>query len=142
MDLPGEPQIRWILRTTAALLQQGAEPVRGLVLPTSTFFPDAFDGSPDAVGALMKRIQEHAGLSDLRVELGIVSPEADEIKVGGCSSGACGGAGPIGGKLDRVSQVDEGLYAVMVAAGEVRNPAVLTTALVRATSFMFMKEAG
>src|SRR6188768_2045331 len=105
MDLPREPQIRWILRTTAALLQQGAEPVRGLVLPNGTFFPDAFDGSPGAVAALMKRMQEHAGLSDLRVELGIVSPEADALKVGGCSTGACGGPGAIEGKLERVSQV-------------------------------------
>ena len=44
--------------------------------------PDAFDGSPGSVTALMKRMQEHAGLSDLRVELGIVSPEGDALKVG------------------------------------------------------------
>ncbi len=59
MDLPDEPQIRWILRTTAALLQHGAEPVRGLVQPTVEFFPDAFDGSPKTVAALMLRVQEH-----------------------------------------------------------------------------------
>lgn len=144
MDLPAEPQIRWILRTTAALLSFGAEPVRGLVLPTAAFFPDHFDGSPPAVAAILRRVQEHAGLSDLRVELGIVSPEGEAEKAGGCSSGACGpgGGGAIGAKLDRVSRVDEGLYAVMVGAGEVKHPAVLTTALVRATSFMFLTEAG
>lgn len=144
MDLPAEPQIRWILRTAATLLSFGAEPVRGLVLPTAAFFPDRFDGSPPAVAAILRRIQEHAGLSDLRVELGIVSPEGEAEKVGGCSSGACGpgGGGAIGAKLDRVSRVDDGLYAVMVGAGEVKHPAVLTTALVRATSFMFLTEAG
>jgi hypothetical protein len=144
MDLPGEPQIRWILRTAASLLSLGAEPVRGLVLPTAAFFPDRFDGSPPAVAAILRRIQEHAGLSDLRVELGIVSPEGEAEKIGGCGSGACGpgGAGAGGAKLDRVSRVDDGLYAVMVGAGEVKHPAVLTTALVRATSFMFLTEAG
>lgn len=115
--------------------------MRGLVQPTGAYFPDAFDGSPPAVAALMRRMQEHAGLSDLRVELGIVSPEGEAQKVG-CSSGACGGSGSLNTKLDRVSRVDDGLYAVMVGAGEVRTPAVLTTALVRATTFMFMTEAG
>lgn len=141
MDLPSEHQIRWILRTTASLLQHGAEPVRGLIQPTAAFFPDAFDGSPPAVAALMRRVQEHAGLSDLRVELGIVSPEGEAQKVS-CSSGACGGTGMIEAKLDRVSKVDDGLYAVMVGAGEVRSATVLTTALARATTFMFMTESG
>ena len=61
MDLPAEPQLRWILSRTATLLEQGAEPVRGLVLPTGEFFPDRFDASPKAVATLMTRVQDHAG---------------------------------------------------------------------------------
>lgn len=141
MDFPADPQVRWILRTTAALLELGAEPVSGLVLPTVEFFPDRFDGSPGAVAALARTVQEHAGLGDLGVELGIVTPEGEAVSVS-CSSGACGGMGKLDTKLDRVARVGEGQYRVMLGAGEMKHPVVLTTALVRATSFMFLTEAG
>ncbi|HTN84121.1 MAG TPA: hypothetical protein VL242_10560 [Sorangium sp.] len=139
MDLPEESQIRWILRTTAALLQHGAEPVRGLVQPTAEFFPDPFDGSPKTVAALMLRVQEHAGLQDLPVELAVVTPEGQASTVS-CSSGACGGVA-LDTKLERVARRDEGGYRVAISAGELRNPTVLTMAFVRAVSFMFLSEA-
>ncbi|AUX40864.1 hypothetical protein SOCE26_022660 [Sorangium cellulosum] len=139
MDLPDEPQIRWILRTTAALLQHSAEPVHGLVQPTAEFFPDPYDGSPSTVAALMTRVQEHAGLQDLQVELAVVTPEG-EARTVSCSSGACGGAA-LDTKLDRVARLGDGSYRVAVAAGELRNPTVLTTAFVRAVSFMFLTES-
>src|SRR5947209_7086142 len=88
MDLPGETQIRWILRATARLLSEGAEPVRGLVLPTATYFPDAFDASPKSVAALCARIQEHAGLADVTTEVGIAAPDGT-VQKASCSSGAC-----------------------------------------------------
>lgn len=143
MDLPAEPQIRWLLRSTAVLLGLGAEPVSGLVLPTPDFFPDRFDGSPPSVAALMARIQTHAGLGDLKVKLGVVKPESDDLMGGGgCSTGACGSGGKLEMKVERVTRTGDGEYAVMVAESEVRHPAVLTTALVRATSYMFMFESG
>lgn len=141
MELPAEPQMRWVLRTTALLLELGAEPVSGLVLPTPEFFPDKFDGSPGALAALMTRVQEHAGLTDLKVDLGVVMPEGEALKVS-CSSGACGAMGKLDAKLERVTRVGEGSYRVMLDAGEVRQPVVLTTALVRAVAAMFMAESG
>jgi hypothetical protein len=160
MDLPAEPQIRWILRTTAALLEHGAEPVRGLVQPTAEFFPDRFDGSPKAVAALMMRVQEHAGLADLSVELAVITPTPTPPDEGGplgkpssapkppgqaqavsCSSGGCGGGIALDGKLERAARLGEGAYRVAISAGEVRHPTVLTTAFVRAASFMFLSEA-
>jgi hypothetical protein len=140
MDLPAEPQLRWILRRTASLLALGAEPVRGLVQPTGEFFPDRFDGSPAAIAALMARIQEHAGLSHLAVELAIVTPEGEAQTVN-CSSGACGGTGKIEARIDRVTPLGDGAYRVALGAGEVRHPSVLTSAMVRAVSFMFLNEA-
>jgi hypothetical protein len=139
MDLPAEPQLRWILRHTATLLELGAEPVRGLVLPSGEFFPDRFDGSPAAVAALMTRVQGHAGLSDLEVELAIVTPEGNARTVS-CSSGACG-AGAIDVKLERVVRRDDGGYTVAIGAGEIKSPVVLTTSMVRAVACMFMTEA-
>jgi len=140
MDLPAETQLRWILSHTATLLELGAEPVNGLVLPNGEYFPDPFDGSPRSVAALMSRIQQQAGLGDLKVELRILTPQGEEQKVS-CSSGACGGGGKIDFKLDRVVRVDEGEYAVAIGAGEIKNPVVLTTSMVRAVSAMFMTEA-
>ncbi len=140
MDLPAEPQIRWILRTTAALLEHGAEPVRGLVQPTAEFFPDRFDGSPKAVAALMRRVQEHAGLTDLEVELAVITPEG-EAKSVSCSSGGCGADLALPGKIERAARTGEGAYRVAIGAGEARHPVALTTAFVRAASFMFLTEA-
>lgn len=133
--------MRWVLRTTATLLELGAEPVSGLVQPNGEFFPDKFDGSPTALMALMKRVQSHAGLSDLSVELGVVTPEGEAVKMS-CSSGACGAMGKLDAKFERVTRVGEGSYRVMLAAGEVGQPVVLTTLLVRAVAVMFMVESG
>ncbi len=141
MDLPAEPRIRWMLHRTAALLEQGAEPVRGIILPTEEYFPDVFDGSPQSVVALMKRIQTHAGLSDLNVELQFVTPEGETASAGGCGSGACGPGGKIETRLDRVGRRKDGSYVISIGTGEVGHPVVLTTALVRAVASMFMTEA-
>ena len=138
MDLPAETQLRWILSHTATLLELGAEPVRGLVLPTGEFFPDKYDGSAASVAALMRRVQDHAGLRSLKVDLAIVSPEGEAQTVN-CKSGACG-TGKIDIKLDRVTQRDDGSYTVALAAGEVRSPIMLTTGMVRAVACMFMTE--
>lgn len=140
MELPSEARLRWLLRTTATLLSFGAEPVRGLVTPTGEHFPDAYDGSPASVASLLARVQEHAGLRDLSVELTMVSPEGATVTVG-CSSGACGGGGHVDARLDRVARRDDGSYGVTVAAAEARSPVALTTALVRSVAFMFLTEA-
>jgi len=142
MDLPAEPRIRWVLHRIAALLEQGAEPVNGIILPTEEFFPDVFDGTPQSVVALLKRIQAHAGLSDLDVELQFVTPEGETASAGGCSSGACGPGGKIETRLDRVGRRKDGSYVIAIGTGEVGHPVVLTTALVRSVACMFMTEAG
>jgi hypothetical protein len=141
MDLPAESQLRWLLDKTVLLLAFGAEPVGGLVTPTPEFFPDAFDGSPMSVARLLTRVQGHAGLGNLPSAVTIVTPEGAEEKAS-CSSGACGGSGKIEARLDRVARHADGSYEVKVGAGEVHNPVLLTTALVRATACMFLTEAG
>jgi hypothetical protein len=88
----------------------------------------------------MTRVQGHAGLSDLEVELRIVTPEGAAQTVS-CSSGACGGRGTIDVKLDRVARRDDGRYVVAIGEGEIKSPVVLTTSMVRAVACMFMIEA-
>ncbi len=140
MELPAEARMRWILRNAAQLLELGTEPVRGLVLPDGTFFPDRFDGSPPAVAALRARLLDHAGLSHVEAEIGIVSPEG-QTQSASCSSGACGGTGKIDVRMERVARLDSGGYLVGVPLGEVSHPVVLTTGLVRAVAFVFLTEA-
>jgi len=141
MDLPTETQIRWIFNATARLLEAGAEPVRGLILPTAAYFPDAFDGSPKAVAALCARIQEHAGLSDVVTEVKVAAPDGTAQKAS-CSSGACGPGGGLATKIERIARHSDGSYTIGVGAGEVRQAAALTTALTRAVATIFLVESG
>ena len=140
MDLPAETQIRWLLSKTATLLELGTEPVRGLIQPTGEFFPDRFDGSPRSVAALMTRVQEHAGLGDLKVDLTLVTPEGDAQKVD-CSSGSCCTPGKCDPKLNSINRHPDGSWEVTMGANEVRSPVVMTTSMVRAVAAMFLTEA-
>jgi hypothetical protein len=140
MDLPAEAHQRWILHKTATLLAFGAEPVNGVVTPTSEHFPDAFDGTPQAVERLLRRIQKLAGLGHLTMELSFVAAEGS-AEPSSCSSGGCGGATKIEARLDGVERRSDGSYGVQVHAGEIGNPVVLTTRLVRAVAFVFLSEA-
>jgi hypothetical protein len=136
MDLPAETQLRWTIGRMARLLDLGAEPVRGLVLPDGNFFPDRFDGTPESVEALFRRTLGHAGLGDLDVHLGLVTAEGETKS---CSSGACGGGGDIDVRVTRVQRRGAG-YDVLVPAGEIGHPVVLTTGLVRSVATMFLFE--
>jgi len=135
--LPREERIRWIVERTALLVDVGCEPVSGLVLPTSTFFPDHFDRSEQAVKRLVRRVVKLAGLSDLNIKGNLVLVE-NEGGGGGCSSGTCsvgGGQAPVA----RVEKRKNG-WTVNVGVGEVSNPTVLTTGLVRAVGHIFIRE--
>ena len=140
VDLPNEGRMRWILERSARLLEGGTEPVSGLVLPTAEFFPDTFDGSERALLRLLARVLKLAGLSDLEVGLA-VSVDDGGGSGGSCSSGSCStpAASP-SQNMQRVVEVGDA-YVVNVAAPEIGNPTVLTTALVRAVSHIFLKEA-
>lgn len=142
MELPTEARLRWILRQCARLTGAGAEPVSGLVLPTSEFFPDRFDRSPASLDALAARVLTLAGLSDLPMRLEVAAPEQDGHGHG-CSSGGCG-CSPAGAKarLQRLRPAEDGHgYVVTVAAGEIGHSVMLTAALVRAVAAVFLREA-
>lgn len=135
--LPNDNRVRWILERSAGLVAGGAEPVSGLVLPTNAFFPDHFDATNKGVRRLLKRVVKLAGLSDVDVTAEVVSVEGESG--GGCSTGACG-VGGAPAAVQRVVQRGDG-WTVNVVASETGNPVVLTTAMVRAVSHIFLKEA-
>ncbi len=139
MDSVREARLRWLLRAAAFLHEGGAEPVSGLVLPTSAYFPDPFDGSALAVRRLCGRMMQHGGLTDVPVELEILT--ADGASSGGCKSGGCSkpSANALSGR--RVVATDDG-YAIAVGAGEVGHATMLSTALARAAAAVFLGEAG
>jgi hypothetical protein len=137
--LPREERIRWIVERSALLVDGGCEPVSGLVLPTGGFFPDHFDRSEKAVKLLLKRVVKLAGLSDLGIKGNVVKVDEDAGGGGGCSTGACGVGGGAQARVERVEKRKNG-WTVNVGAGEVSNPTVLTTGLVRAVSHIFIRE--
>jgi len=141
VDFPTEERLRWILRCGAQLLAGGAEPVSGLVLPTSKFFPDHFDGRPASINRLLERVAGHAGLGDASLSLDIVGAEGSGDRCG--SSGCCstGGPTPQISRVKRESTCAGDRYVVAVLPQEIGNPTVLTTAFVRAVSHIFMLEA-
>ncbi|HHH30828.1 MAG TPA: hypothetical protein ENK57_21130, partial [Polyangiaceae bacterium] len=137
--LPREERIHWILDKSARLVEGGAVPVSGLVLPTGRHFPDRYDGSPEALQRLLMRVAKHAGLSDLELEANLVVPEGESAG-GSCSSGACGVPSATQKQVRRVEEMGEG-YKVNIIANELGNPIILMTALVRAIGHIFLQEA-
>lgn len=131
---------RWLLSRCARLYDAGAEPVSGLVLPTGEFFPDVFDRTRGAVARLLARVAKLAGLSDVPIDLHVVEAGADDPLGGSCSSGACSTPKAAPARVRRVEVIGEG-YRVAVLPQEASHPVVLTTALVRAVSEIFLHEA-
>ncbi len=141
MDLlPSESRMRWILGKAAHLFEGGAEPVAGLILPTERFFPDRFDGGRGSVKKLLRRVAEHAGLDDLAIELTVIQPEGD-AGGGSCSSGSCSTGPAPQARFARVTNQDDDGYAINIAPGEVGHATMLTTALVRGMTHIFLMEA-
>lgn len=140
MQLPHDERLRWLVKTSAWVIERGGEPVRGLVEPTAKHFPDVFDGSAKAVHRLLRRVLGHAGLDDLDVGVQIVTPEGG-VASSGCSSGACAAPASLGPGARRVSATPEGGYVVTLAAGELGHPLVLTTGLVRSVATLYLMEA-
>jgi hypothetical protein len=142
-ELWTEAQARWVFQSAATLAAVGAEPVGPLVLPTSEFFPDAFDGRPSSFGALFVRMMRHVGLGEVEAEVVLVDPEAGRV-VSSCSGGSCGTGGVTllaGQRVAETTSNDGGsAYVVQLATTEVANPTVLTTVLASAVGQLFLRE--
>lgn len=93
MSLPAEPVLRTLLQQTATHQQRLGKEIgkRALVLPNGKFFPDKFTGDHASVVALLRRMQGHAGMSDIPIEVRILGGTADDAKAN-CGTGC--GCGP------------------------------------------------
>ncbi|MBI5532629.1 MAG: hypothetical protein HY898_07940 [Deltaproteobacteria bacterium] len=164
MELPNDTSIRWLVRRYASLLARDTDRKHKLVLPTGEFFPDAFEGDPGSINLLFWRLQEHASLTDLDVELRLVDDRDAEAsgckcgdggckdggckdggcKDGGCGTGSCGcGSSKHGDKtLAPVVQLRDGGYRVDVRLSDAKNATTLTSAMATSLAHAFVLETG
>ena len=143
MELPDLPVQRELVERIARLLEGRREEFgdRPMVLPTAEFFPDAFAPDQPSVEKLVRRMQAHAGMSDIPIEVRVIAPEGEEDDEGSsCSSGACCSApAPTAEGLTRL--VDNGdSWTLNVPALEVGHSVVLTANIARALGFVFLSE--
>jgi hypothetical protein len=110
-----------------------------MVLPNGKFFPDAFTGDLPSVGRLLRRMQEHAGMADIPIQIGVVDPdEAEACGSGGCGSCAAPNVSPQMAAA-RLMDLGDG-WRINLSPGEVHHPVSLTAALARALGHIFLLE--
>lgn len=143
MELPDDRTLRELVSRYASIIERFGPDIgqRPMVLPTGKFFPDAFSGDFPSVQRLLRRMQQHAGMSDIPIQLGVVDPDASEGEA--CGTGACGScAAPnVSPEIAAARLVDLGDgWRINIAPTEARSPVALTAALARALGHVFLLE--
>jgi hypothetical protein len=112
-----------------------------MVLPNGEFFPDQFQGDVSSVTRLLRRMQSHAGMSDIPIQIGVAEP--DEAKDASCGSGGCGSCAAPSVPQDvaaaRLVDLGDG-WRINIAPAEAHSPVALTAALARALGHVFLLE--
>jgi hypothetical protein len=144
MDLPDDRTLRELVQRYGSLIDRfGADlGPRPMVLPNSKFFPDLFTGDLPSVRRLLRRMQQHAGMSDIPIELGVVNPDGSAAEEA-CGTGACGSCATpkVSAQSAAARLVDLGDgWRLNIAPDEVRSPVVLTAALARSLGHVFLLE--
>lgn len=88
MVLPPEHVIRWVIRQTASLQHHLGHELaeRPMVLPNGKFFPDRYAADAASVARLMRRIQDHAGMTDVPIQTRVVGGPATPEAASHCAS--------------------------------------------------------
>jgi hypothetical protein len=137
-----------LARRYAHLLQHFSSELgeRPLVRQNGEFFPDRFDKDAPSVERLVRRLQLHAGLSDVPIQVRVltVDPEGSvQVSGGSCGSGACAPscAAPsaANGGPSRLEETAQG-WLLNVLEGELHHPVALTTQLSLALGDIFLAE--
>jgi hypothetical protein len=143
MHFPDDRTLRDLVQRYASLIERFGADIgrRPMVLPSGEFFPDEFRGDLPSVARLLRRMQSHAGLSDVPIQLGVIDPDADADA--SCGSGGCGSCATPSAPREvagaRLVDLGDG-WRINIAPAEVHNPVVLTAALARALGHVFLLE--
>ncbi len=141
--LPDFGVLRGVVARFAALTSERGDELgeRPLVLPTGRYFPDEFSSGLKGATRVLRRAQEHAGLTDVPIRVALF--DAEEVASGGsCSTGGCGTgscATPAAGEFSRVTPDDDG-WLITLAAQELSHPIQLTSAIATALGAVFLLE--
>jgi hypothetical protein len=143
MILPAAKDMQQILQRYAALVARlGAEIGEPpMVLPTGRFFPDAFGGDEKSVRRLVRRMQDHTGMSDIPMSARLVGDARQSA--GGCGTGGCatGASATTDSENDEPRLVDLGDgWRLNVPQAELAHPVVLTANVARALGFILLVE--
>ena len=143
MELPDDRTLRDLVQRYASLIERFGDDIgkRPMVLPNGHFFPDQFSGDLASVGRLLRRMQQHAGMADIPIQIGVADPDAEKDLA--CGSGACGScaAPSVSPEIAAARLVDLGDgWRINIAPGEARSPVALTAALARALGHVFLLE--
>jgi hypothetical protein len=152
MELPDIAGRAELVRRYAHLLRHFGSEIgeRPLVRQNGEFFPDVFEKDQASVARLVRRLQCHAGLEDipLQVRLSAMAPAeltSAEENGGACGSSACGSgacaptrsSGNAG--ATRLEESSEG-WILNVFDAELHHPVALTCTLARSLARLFLAE--
>src|SRR4051812_7224977 len=112
MELPDLPARAELARRYAYLLAHFGRELgtRPLVRHDATFFPDRFEHDVPSLERLVRRLQSHAGMDDVPIQVRLLSPDGEPAQGGGCGSGACGpscGSGVAAGADGKIARLEE-----------------------------------
>jgi hypothetical protein len=149
MELPDIAARAELVRRYAHLLWHFGSEIgeRPLVRQNGEFFPDVFEKDEPSVARLVRRLQVHAGLHDIPVQVRLSSLAPAEASAeeqaaacgsGGCGSGACA---PAAGdaKAARLEERSDG-WVLNVFDAELHHPVALTCTLARSLARLFLAE--
>jgi hypothetical protein len=142
MELPDLAARAELVRRYAHLLAHFGPEIgkRPLVLQNAKFFPDPFEKDEASVARLVRRLQLHAGLEDIPIQVRLLGADGTRASGGGCGSGACA---PVklaeSAETPRLEEQAAG-WVLNVFDIELNHPVALTTQLARALARIFLRE--
>jgi hypothetical protein len=145
MELPDDRTLRDLVQRYASVIERFGEDIgaRPMVLPNGRHFPDVFTGDLPSVSRLLRRMQEHAGMADIPIQIGVYDPEQAKADACGSSGGGCGSCAAPDVSPDlaaaRLADLGDG-WRLNIAPAEAKNPVVLTATLARALGHVFLLE--
>ena len=153
MELPDLGGRAELVRRYARLLQHFGSEIgtRPLVRQNGDFFPDRFEKDEASLARLVRRLQTHAGLDDIPLQVRLSSLDGSPLEASGgscntgaaassCGSGACAPAAvPQGAAAARLIEADGG-WVLNVFDAELHHPVALTCKLAQALASLFLAE--